>query len=203
MYLFWNFTETLQCGGILFAPQGNFASPGFPDKYPNNTRCVWKIATDPQRRIALGTKDNEFEVQQGTSIYSCNHDWISVYDGENKDGRRVGSYCGNGMRTFQTVHSTGRFLYVEFVSDWREQRRGFNLQYMSFHARKFRLLITICPYIKLYSLRSYNKKCLWFATKFSYIFIVAITMLYWIATIAKAYVGSVENLRKCSQNHLI
>ena len=125
------------CGGTFFAPEGEFKSPLYPNGYPNNIRCVWKIATDPERRIAIGVKEDNFHVEQGSTKYSCNYDWISIYDGENKGGRRFGSYCGTGMRTFQTVHSTGRFLYIEFKTDHKERRNGFHLQYKTFFASEF------------------------------------------------------------------
>ena len=123
-----------RCGGTFFAPEGNFTSPLYPDSYPNNIKCVWKIATDPERRIAVGVTDDNFHVEQGTSKYSCNLDRISVYNGESKIGRRFGSYCGTGMRTFQTVYSTGRFLHIEFKTNSRERRSGFNLHYKTFFA---------------------------------------------------------------------
>ena len=124
--------ETFRCGGNFVSPTGELKSPRFPRSYPNSIRCVWKISTDPYRRIALGVKDGAFDVEQGSSIYSCNRDWVSVYDNETKSGRRLGTYCGNGMRTFQTLHSTGRHLYIEFKSDWQQRRSGFQLQYVTF-----------------------------------------------------------------------
>lgn len=126
--------ETIECGGNFFEPSGDFKSPGFDNgSYPNNQRCVWKIHTDPLRRIALGVRENNFEVEPGSSIYSCNHDWLSVYDGDSKDARRIGSFCGsNGMRGFHTIHSSGRHLYVEFLSDGQQRRAGFHLEYLNF-----------------------------------------------------------------------
>jgi len=126
-------SETFRCGGNFFAPVGEFRSPQFPNSYPNSIRCVWKIATDAFRSIALGVKyGSVFDVEQGSSIYSCNHDALSVYDGANKTTRRLGTYCGNGMRTFHTVSSTGSHLYVEFTSDWQQRRSGFQLHYVTY-----------------------------------------------------------------------
>ena len=126
-------SETFRCGGNFFAPVGEFRSPQIPNIYPNSIRCVWKIATDAFRSIALGVKyGSVFDVEQGSSIYSCNHDALSVYDGANKTTRRLGTYCGNGMRTFHTVSSTGSHLYVEFTSDWQQRRSGFQLHYVTY-----------------------------------------------------------------------
>ena len=109
---------------------------------------MWKIHTDPLRRIALGVRENNFEVEPGSSIYSCNHDWLSVYDGDSKDARRIGSFCGsNGMRGFHTIHSSGRHLYVEFLSDGQQRRAGFHLEYLNFFQGMYNYVLIMQPAI--------------------------------------------------------
>ena len=121
------------CGGIVLEPNGTIRSPGFSVRdYPNNFRCVWRISTDEERRIAISVKDKQFDVEQGTSVYSCNRDWLDIYDGENKQAQRIGSYCGKGMRTLETVQSRGRHLYIEFKTDKQQRRKGFELHYTTF-----------------------------------------------------------------------
>ena len=107
------------------------SSPGYPDPYSNKLRCVWRISTDPIRRIALGNAGDLFELEQGTTQDSCNHDWLAVYDGSSQKSRLIGRYCGN---TMPTVRSSGRHLLVEFSTDWQQRRRGFQLHYITFFA---------------------------------------------------------------------
>ena len=38
-----NFHSSLGCGGRLTSPTGAIATPGYPQKYPRNTACVWTI----------------------------------------------------------------------------------------------------------------------------------------------------------------
>lgn len=67
-------------------------------------------------------------------MYSCNRDYLAVYDGENDQARRLGSFCGNvsGMRAFKTLYSSGRHLYLKFKSDGKNQKKGFHLEYQTF-----------------------------------------------------------------------
>ena len=37
----------------LSEPIGAFASPGYPNNYPDNTECSWKIEADPSEVISL------------------------------------------------------------------------------------------------------------------------------------------------------
>ena len=131
------YTEEL-CGDVFVEHSGEFTSLNFPNRYPNNLKCVWRISTDPNRRIALGTKDNEFDVEPGSNIYSCNYDRVRVHDGPDKSYRSLGTFCGNidFLRTFKTVYSTGPHLYVEFSSDHIVQKKGYHLQYSVFFEGK-------------------------------------------------------------------
>ena len=129
-------TATQYCGEFFWEPTGEIKSPGFNLDIPYlpNSDCVWKISTDVNRTIALGLVDDTFDVEEGTSIYSCNRDYLAVYDGENDQARRLGNFCGDayGMRAFRTLYSSGRHLYLKFKSDGKNQRKGFHLRYQTF-----------------------------------------------------------------------
>lgn len=107
------------------------SSPGYPIRYTNGLRCVWRISTDPIRRVALGNAGEVFEVEQGTTRHSCNHDWVAVYDGASHRSPLIGRFCGGMM---PTVRSSGRHMLVEFSTDWQQRRKGFKLQYVTFFA---------------------------------------------------------------------
>lgn len=125
--------ESQYCGGLKLEPNGIIASPSFPYyHYPDDIECLWRITTDPGKRIAIGVKDNSFDVEEGTSINTCDTDWVAVYDGMNKNASRIGPFCGNTSRPFQTIHSSSRHLYIEFRSNNVTQRRGFQLEYTTY-----------------------------------------------------------------------
>lgn len=125
------FLET-PCGKLLLGVEGEITSPGFPSTYPKNRRCVWQITTDPGKSIALGVKDGLFNVEEGSSINTCDNDYVAVYDGDGKNSRKIGPFCGNTSRPFRTIHSTGRHLYIEFQSNSEIQYAGFKLEYTTY-----------------------------------------------------------------------
>ena len=102
--------------------------------YLPNSDCVWKISTDVNRTIALGLVEDTFDVEEGSSIFTCNNDYLAVYDGEDDQARRLGNFCGDayGMRGFRTLYSSGRHLYLKFKSDGKNQKKGFHLRYQTF-----------------------------------------------------------------------
>lgn len=116
----------------MLAPQGVISTPNFPNPYEINTRCVWQITTDPGKKIALGVKNGSFDVEGGSSINTCDTDYVTVYDGDSKNSTRIGPFCGNTSRPFRTIHSTGRHLYIEFQSNDADQRSGFQLEYTTY-----------------------------------------------------------------------
>ena len=61
-----------KCGQDLFGDRGAIASPNYPNKYPDNINCVYKI-TRPHGQVALSFLDFEME-SHGT----CKFDHISV-----------------------------------------------------------------------------------------------------------------------------
>ena len=131
------FTATPHCGQIFLEPTGEIKSPGFDLNIPYlpNSDCTWKISTDVNRTIALGLVDNTFDVEEGASMFVCNHDYLTVYDADNEDqDKSRGRFCGDafGMRAFRTLYSSGRHLYLTFKSNDKNQRKGFHLQYRTF-----------------------------------------------------------------------
>jgi len=111
------------------APEGRIESYS---PYFNDLRCVWKISTDPEKRIALGVDDSfPFDVESGSSLNACNNDYITVYDGPDKNAKQIGPFCGTAS-TFPTIHSTGRHLYIEFQTNNQTTANGFKLNYTTY-----------------------------------------------------------------------
>ena len=122
-----------ECGSVEVAPNGTISTPDFGEEpYPSNERCVWLISTDPGKRIALGVKDGAFSVEEGSSINTCDNDYVTVYDGNSNASRKIGPFCGNTSRPFQTIHSSGRHLYIEFRSNSNREYAGFQLEYTTY-----------------------------------------------------------------------
>lgn len=109
------------CGGTLTAPKGNITSPSYPDVYPRNKRCLWKITVPDGQRISLTF--NHFQLE-GNGYGVCRYDYVEIID---KDDQVLGKFCGGKIP--QTVTSSSNLMWVEFRSDHTQSREGFVAEY--------------------------------------------------------------------------
>ena len=140
---FYSFTATQFCGEFFVTPTGEIKSTGLTEigAYFPNEECVWRISTDPNRRIALGLVNNIFDIDDtGSNFFGCSidHDYLEVHDGPHEGASRLGRFCGNvsGEFGFRTLYSSGRYLYLTFTSDSTNQGIGFHLRFHTFRAGK-------------------------------------------------------------------
>lgn len=63
----------IECGGDLNAPSGTISSPNYPNLYPHNRLCRWKITVPQGRRVTLTFNDLRLEDHN-----SCTFDYVEV-----------------------------------------------------------------------------------------------------------------------------
>ncbi|XP_076463829.1 scavenger receptor cysteine-rich domain-containing protein DMBT1-like [Babylonia areolata] len=101
-------------------------SPDYPDNYPNNQECRWRIRTDSQRynSVRLYVADIILEDSR-----VCRYDSLSVYDGGQPSGDNLlAELCGvKGLNRY--FYSSGQEILVKFTSDSSRTYRGFRLLY--------------------------------------------------------------------------
>lgn len=127
--------ETPLCGEVFLTHKGDIFSLNYPNNYPNNANCIWKVSTDPERRIVIGAE--YFSVEPGSNIFSCNYDYLQLWDGTSESKQSLGIFCGGGKsyhKIFQTLYSTGSNLFIQFRSDFIVSKKGFHLKYSVFYA---------------------------------------------------------------------
>ncbi|NWR90257.1 CUBN protein, partial [Furnarius figulus] len=66
-------SSTEECGGDLTAPVGTFTSPNYPNLYPHNRVCEWRITVEEGRRVTLTFNDMKTE-----GHWSCSSDYVAV-----------------------------------------------------------------------------------------------------------------------------
>ena len=103
---------------------GNFSSPGYPSNYPNNTQCIWNLTAAAGHKIKLSF----WAFSLARYNYYCVYDAVEVYDGQSTYDRLLGKYCRNKPAP---MFSSGRYMYVRFVSDATDVDSGFQAQYES------------------------------------------------------------------------
>lgn len=73
-----------ECGGDFTAPVGTFTSPNYPNLYPHNRVCEWRITVEEGRRVTLTFNDMKTEEH-----WRCSSDYVAVSIG--REGRKLSS----------------------------------------------------------------------------------------------------------------
>ncbi len=81
------------CDVLLTSAPGEFASPSWPDNYPPNTRCSWRLTAPAHMRVRV--RFETFELEQHT-LGHCNdnYDHLVILDGGTVSAPKIGLYCG-------------------------------------------------------------------------------------------------------------
>ena len=112
----------LACGGFFTSLNGNFASPGFPNNYPNNARCTYEIYVSIVRRIVLELQFYDFETD---------YDRLVIRQMVSGSNREVATLSGTRNSPIQYISTENRFMLM-FTSDYSVTMRGFTATYRTF-----------------------------------------------------------------------
>ncbi|XP_078494023.1 dorsal-ventral patterning tolloid-like protein 1 [Ciona intestinalis] len=99
-------------------------SPGYPNNYPNNANCTWRITAPEGMRVQLNFA--RFDTER-------DYDILTLFNG-NRLMRRV-----SGNRRNRVYTSRGNVLFLTFISDTSDVRSGFRGTYQS-------KILTACGY---------------------------------------------------------
>ncbi|NXD11879.1 CUBN protein, partial [Nothocercus nigrocapillus] len=114
-----------ECGGDFNAPVGTFTSPNYPNLYPHNRVCEWRITVEEGRRVTLTINDMKTEEH-----WRCSSDYVAVYNGLRPDSPQLAKLCGERNPGTQ-VKSSGNTMRVVLVTDMSGTARGFSVSYTS------------------------------------------------------------------------
>ncbi|XP_063423148.1 suppressor of tumorigenicity 14 protein homolog [Mytilus trossulus] len=113
------------CGGagVLTRQTGTFTTQHYNghSQYRPNSQCTWKIHASAGKVVRLSA--TAFHIEDDVN---CDYDFVAVYDGSSKSSKLIGKFCG---RDEVELVSSGRYLFVEFVSDDSTQFNGFRMRY--------------------------------------------------------------------------
>ncbi|VEL33461.1 unnamed protein product, partial [Protopolystoma xenopodis] len=109
------------CGGVINEVNGTIQSPSFPNEYPPDKNCIWKIIAPAKTKIFL--EFSSFMLEGYSEQKTCVYDFVNVYSGPPEAQKKVGSYCGDVPPAPITSHTNE--LTIEFYSDGSVQRKGF------------------------------------------------------------------------------
>lgn len=105
---------------------GNFSSPNYPSNYPNSETCRWIITVPQGNLVRLSFQFFQLEsCVLPSPVCSCDH--LEVRDGIDGNAELLGRYCGNEHPT--AAQSSGRFMWIEFDTDFTDNEIGFLATY--------------------------------------------------------------------------
>ena len=97
--------ELSSCGGDLASEEGRFASPGYPNNYPDMAECIWKIGGSPGNKVRVMFLWYDIVETDG-----CNGDYLEVH-AESVEGNVLGLYCGTAGSVTDSLASDASDTY--------------------------------------------------------------------------------------------
>ncbi|CAG2227163.1 unnamed protein product [Mytilus edulis] len=110
---------------------GKFFSPLYPQNYPSHSKCQYTFYGQPNEGTVYIQFQNLQIYDEGVDSCSKSSDRIAIYDGMNSSQPLIKYLCG--IKNQEEVKSTTPYLYIEFLSDGRNQRQGFAANYTFQH----------------------------------------------------------------------
>lgn len=143
------------CGQSDLGPQsGLLSSKNYPDEYPNNSSCEWKIRVHSSLRIVLKFEDVSIEG------VDCETDYLKVLKENHGTTFVYWQYCGEPKShprvTSQPLYTNASELTVSFRSSRHSSGRGFRLSYSTVNHTE---LLTCTDKGSHFSQSHYRKFC--------------------------------------------
>ena len=117
-----------EAGITLNGTTGSFASPNYPSNYPNRETCRWIIEV-PQEHVVHLSFDVFVMEKCAIPSPTCSCDHVEIRDGPNVNSPKLAKYCGD--ENPGAIMSSGRFMWVEFDSDFFSNAQGFLATYIA------------------------------------------------------------------------
>jgi hypothetical protein len=108
---------------VLTDGTGKFSSLNYPEAYPNNLDCQWRIVSSFENGFV------KFQFEDGLLEAV---DRVTVYDGyDSSDSTKLRDNTNFVYGLGSPIISTQRYLFVEFITDFSGANKGFRANYTS------------------------------------------------------------------------
>ncbi|XP_070266847.1 complement C1s subcomponent [Myotis yumanensis] len=115
----------VNCSGNVFTELiGQITSPNYPNPYPENSRCEYKILLEQGFRVVVTVRREDFDVEPADSEGNCVDSLVFV-----AKGQQFGPYCGNGFPGPLNIETHSNALDIIFQTDQTGQQKGWKLRY--------------------------------------------------------------------------
>ncbi|NWW55691.1 C1S protein, partial [Ifrita kowaldi] len=120
-----NKTCGVNCSGNVFTePTGEISSPNYPNLYPENSQCDYRVALSPGYFVVLTIHSGDFDVEPADSNGAC-HDSLTIVSGK----QRFGPYCGSRFPGPPEIKTRNNILDIIFQTDHGTQHKGWKIRY--------------------------------------------------------------------------
>ncbi|CAI9719421.1 mannan-binding lectin serine protease 1-like isoform X2 [Octopus vulgaris] len=113
--------KALDCNQIIEEKIVKIQSPGYPESYPANARCVYIIRSPVDETVTLTFHKMVLEDSE-----NCDLDYVKVKDGETAAATVLDKLCRNQNKSYT---SSGRSLRLDFVTNDEISYMGFTATY--------------------------------------------------------------------------
>ncbi|CAK8689550.1 unnamed protein product [Clavelina lepadiformis] len=112
-----------RCQQEFYEPTGEVNSPSFPENYPDDAECIYRILTNKIVNISF----ESFSIEQSED---CKYDFINVVFNASSPTSKPQRYCGDGLDKVEggSLRGAGP-LIVAFISDESDTMQGFKFKY--------------------------------------------------------------------------
>ena len=110
------------CSQTLIGDYGTFASPNYPNRYPNNADCVYRIFAGDGKKINLTL--NVLDIENSGD---CRKDSLRISEMVQGSFQHVATICGKRHR--MQIRPLSNMVTVTFKSDVDGIRNGFHASY--------------------------------------------------------------------------
>ena len=119
-----------QCGGLLTTSSGTFQTPNWPETYPVNIDCEWRIQLpDSDAVVEIRCEEDPFGI--AGSLPACNIDYLKFYDGHSKQDTEFGPFC-HYTKPSTTKMSSNRAMAIFHAGPMHNSaRKGFKCSFQS------------------------------------------------------------------------
>ena len=119
-----------QCGGLLSTSSGTFQTPNWPETYPVNIDCEWRIQL-PAANMIVEIRCEEDPFGIAGSLPACNADYLKFYDGHSKQDTEFGPFCHYTKPSTTTMTSNKAMAVFHAGPVHNSARKGFKCSFKS------------------------------------------------------------------------
>ena len=123
-------TPPAQCGGLLTTSSGTFQTPNWPETYPNNIDCEWRIQLpDSNMVVEISCEEEPFGIAGG--LPACDRDFLKFYDGHSKQDTAYGPFCYFTNPETTKMSSNKAMAVFHAGPNHSSSRKGFKCSFRS------------------------------------------------------------------------